>query len=78
MVGLWHYSIPGLFLLAQFCLGILVALTNLVNNSVLLYMSDEVMQSSCDNSTDEGNKMLKFCSLFSCSSLISYCHVILF
>ncbi|XP_017252550.1 piezo-type mechanosensitive ion channel homolog isoform X2 [Daucus carota subsp. sativus] len=53
MVGLWHYSIPGLFLLAQFCLGILVALTNLVNNSVLLYMSDEVMQSSCDNSTDE-------------------------
>ncbi|KAK1398972.1 piezo-type mechanosensitive ion channel-like [Heracleum sosnowskyi] len=53
MVGLWHYSIPGLFLLAQFCLGVLVALNNLVNNSVLLYLSYEGMQSSCDNSTDE-------------------------
>lgn len=35
MVGLWHYPIPGFFLLAQFCLGILVALGNLVNNSVI-------------------------------------------
>lgn len=58
MVGLWHYSIPGLFLLAQFCLGILVALNNLVNNSVFLYMSDEGRQSSRDNSMDEGNEML--------------------
>lgn len=41
MVGLWHYSIPALFLLAQFCLGILVALVNLVNNSVFLYLNDE-------------------------------------
>ncbi|KAL8092740.1 hypothetical protein AgCh_034845 [Apium graveolens] len=53
MVGLWHYSIPGLFLLAQFCLGILVALNNLVNNSVFHYMSDEGRQTSRDNSTDE-------------------------
>nr|XP_017241510.1 PREDICTED: piezo-type mechanosensitive ion channel homolog isoform X4 [Daucus carota subsp. sativus] len=56
MVGLWHYSIPGLFLLAQFCLGILVALNNLVNNSVFLYMSDEARQSSRNNSTDEGRE----------------------
>ncbi|PNY05730.1 protein FAM38B, partial [Trifolium pratense] len=42
MVGLWHYPIPGFFLLAQFCLGILVALGNLVNNSVFLCLSDEV------------------------------------
>ncbi|GLU07492.1 hypothetical protein SLE2022_244480 [Rubroshorea leprosula] len=41
MVGLWHYPIPGFFLLAQFCLGILVALVNLVNNSVFLYLTDE-------------------------------------
>ncbi|XP_076898654.1 piezo-type mechanosensitive ion channel homolog isoform X1 [Bidens hawaiensis] len=41
MVGLWHYSIPGFFILAQFCLGVLVALGNLVNNSVFLYISDE-------------------------------------
>ncbi|KAI7757816.1 hypothetical protein M8C21_027175, partial [Ambrosia artemisiifolia] len=41
MVGLWHYPIPGFFLLAQFCLGVLVALGNLVNNSVFLYISDE-------------------------------------
>lgn len=54
MVGLWHYSIPGLFLLAQFCLGILVALGNLVNNSVFLYISDEDRQSSSDNTTEEG------------------------
>ncbi|XP_057423805.1 piezo-type mechanosensitive ion channel homolog isoform X2 [Lotus japonicus] len=49
MVGLWHYPIPGFFLLAQFCLGILVALGNLVNNSVFLYLSDEGGQSSNDN-----------------------------
>ncbi|KAK9055797.1 hypothetical protein SSX86_026882 [Deinandra increscens subsp. villosa] len=41
MIGLWHYPIPGFFILAQFCLGVLVALGNLVNNSVFLYISDE-------------------------------------
>jgi len=56
MVGLWHYPLPGLFLLAQFCLGILVALGNLVNNSVFLYLSDEGNGSSNDNSTVEGNE----------------------
>ncbi|XP_022992489.1 piezo-type mechanosensitive ion channel homolog [Cucurbita maxima] len=49
MVGLWHYPIPGFFLLAQFCLGILVALVNLVNNSVFLCVSDEDERSSNDN-----------------------------
>ncbi|KAG5051849.1 hypothetical protein JHK87_004047 [Glycine soja] len=51
MVGLWHYPIPGFFLLAQFCLGILVALGNLVNNSVFLCLSDEGGQSSNDFSS---------------------------
>ncbi|XP_027936634.1 piezo-type mechanosensitive ion channel homolog isoform X1 [Vigna unguiculata] len=51
MVGLWHYPIPGFFLLAQFCLGILVALGNLVNNSVFLCVSDESGQSSNDYSS---------------------------
>ncbi|RDX99269.1 Piezo-type mechanosensitive ion channel-like protein, partial [Mucuna pruriens] len=51
MVGLWHYPIPGFFLLAQFCLGILVALGNLVNNSVFLCLSDEGGQSSNDYSS---------------------------
>ncbi|KAK7392390.1 hypothetical protein VNO78_20827 [Psophocarpus tetragonolobus] len=51
MVGLWHYPIPGFFLLAQFCLGILVALGNLVNNSVFLCLSDEGAQSSNDRSS---------------------------
>lgn len=41
LVGLWHYSIPGLFLLAQFGLGVLVAVGNLVNNSVFTYLSNE-------------------------------------
>ncbi|XP_050265819.1 piezo-type mechanosensitive ion channel homolog [Quercus robur] len=53
MVGLWHYPIPGFFLLAQFCLGILVALGNLVNNSVFLCLSDEHGQPSNQNSTAE-------------------------
>ncbi|CAN6452751.1 unnamed protein product [Victoria cruziana] len=50
-VGLWHYPIPGFFLLAQFCLGILVAMGNLVNNSVFLYLSDGDAQASSDDST---------------------------
>ncbi|CAL5353858.1 unnamed protein product [Camellia sinensis] len=53
MVGLWHYPVPGFFLLAQFCLGILVALGNLVSNSVFLYLSDEDGRSSNDNCTVE-------------------------
>ncbi|XP_031401099.1 piezo-type mechanosensitive ion channel homolog isoform X1 [Punica granatum] len=44
MVGLWHYPIPGFFLLAQFCLGVLVAMGNLVNNSVFLCLSEEYGQ----------------------------------
>uniref|UniRef100_A0A0D9V196 Piezo non-specific cation channel R-Ras-binding domain-containing protein n=1 Tax=Leersia perrieri TaxID=77586 RepID=A0A0D9V196_9ORYZ len=48
-IGLWHYSIPGLFLLAQFCLGVFVALCNLVNNSVFLYMTTEGGASSSDD-----------------------------
>ncbi|KAJ9543235.1 hypothetical protein OSB04_022942 [Centaurea solstitialis] len=48
-VGLWHYPFPGFFILAQFGLGVLVSLVNLVNNSVFLYISDEVHQ------TDDGD-----------------------
>ncbi|XP_039810070.1 piezo-type mechanosensitive ion channel homolog isoform X2 [Panicum virgatum] len=48
-VGLWHYSIPGLFLLAQFCLGVFVALCNLVNNSVFLYVQSMDGPSSSDD-----------------------------
>lgn len=55
MVGLWHYTIPGFFLLAQFGLGMLVALGNLVNNSVFLYLSEESSRSSNDRSYAEGN-----------------------
>ncbi|XP_062086347.1 piezo-type mechanosensitive ion channel homolog isoform X1 [Humulus lupulus] len=56
MVGLWHHPVPGFFLLAQFCLGILVALGNLVNNSVFLYLSDEDRRSSNDNNVVEGRQ----------------------
>uniref|UniRef100_A0ACD5VI83 Uncharacterized protein n=1 Tax=Avena sativa TaxID=4498 RepID=A0ACD5VI83_AVESA len=48
-IGLWHYSIPGLFLLAQFCLGVFVALCNLVNNSVFHYLTSEERPSSSDD-----------------------------
>ncbi|GFQ02354.1 piezo-type mechanosensitive ion channel homolog [Phtheirospermum japonicum] len=53
MVGLWHYPIPGFFLLAQFCLGILVALGNLVNNSVFLCLSNEERRLSSENLIEE-------------------------
>jgi len=56
LVGFWHYSIPGLFLLAQFGLGVLVAVGNLVNNSVFIYLSND---HSCipngGDQTTEGN-----------------------
>ncbi|KAJ1417088.1 putative piezo-type mechanosensitive ion channel-like protein isoform [Sesbania bispinosa] len=39
-IGLWHYPIPGYYLLAQFGLGFLVAVCNLVNSSVLLCITD--------------------------------------
>lgn len=57
MVGLWHYPIPGFFLLAQFCLGILVALGNLVNSSVILCVSNEERRFSNENETEEGNTL---------------------
>lgn len=61
MVGLWHYPIPGFFLLAQFCLGILIALGNLVNNTVFLCVSDEEWQSSNNNYTEEGRCQISWC-----------------
>ncbi|RLM93993.1 hypothetical protein C2845_PM08G14910 [Panicum miliaceum] len=53
-VGLWHYSIPGLFLLAQFCLGVFVALCNLVNNSIFLYVQTVDGASSSDDHLIDG------------------------
>ncbi|XP_015570622.2 piezo-type mechanosensitive ion channel homolog [Ricinus communis] len=58
-IGLWHYPIPGFYLLAQFCLGVLVALGNLVNNSVFLYLSDGDRESSCDDFTVEESEETK-------------------
>ncbi|XP_073309435.1 piezo-type mechanosensitive ion channel homolog isoform X2 [Primulina huaijiensis] len=59
MIGLWHYPIPGFFLLAQFFLGGLVAIGNLVNNSVFLCMSNEERQSSNENETEGVKKDAK-------------------
>ena len=56
-IGLWHYPIPGLYLLAQFGLGVLVAMGNLVNNSVFAYLSEGGVSSTNDDSIVEGNKM---------------------
>lgn len=58
MVGLWHYPIPGFFLLAQFCLGFLIALGNLVNNSVFLCLSSEERRFSNENKTEEGTMLI--------------------
>ncbi|CAN1124338.1 Piezo-type mechanosensitive ion channel homolog [Linum perenne] len=60
-IGLWHYPIPGFYLFAQFCLGVLVALGNLVNNSVFQYLSDLGVQYSKHDSSIEdrdGSKVL--------------------
>ncbi|KAI3732422.1 hypothetical protein L1987_63627 [Smallanthus sonchifolius] len=59
MVGLWHYPFPGFFILAQFGLGVLVALVNLVNNSVFLYISDEVNQTSNKDPTPKAKEETK-------------------
>ncbi|KAF3962629.1 hypothetical protein CMV_012877 [Castanea mollissima] len=58
-IGLWHYPIPGFFLLAQFGLGGFVALCNLVNNSVFLYLSDGNGQSSNEDSSFEEKEETK-------------------
>ena len=55
-IGLWHYPIPGFFLFAQFGLGGFVAMCNLVNNSVFLYLSDGNGQSSNEDSSFEGEE----------------------
>ncbi|XP_072996398.1 piezo-type mechanosensitive ion channel homolog isoform X2 [Typha latifolia] len=52
-IGLWHYPVPGLYLFAQYCLGVFVALCNLVNNSVFLYLSDDNRQLPTDDDTIE-------------------------
>ncbi|PIA39355.1 hypothetical protein AQUCO_02600068v1 [Aquilegia coerulea] len=58
-IGFWHYPIPGFFLLAQFGLGFLVAVGNLVNNSVFLYLSGDEGQSSSDDCTIEEKEETK-------------------
>ncbi|MFS7904794.1 hypothetical protein Hanom_Chr01g00040231 [Helianthus anomalus] len=64
MVGLWHYPIPGFFIPAQFCLGVLVTLGNLVNNSVFVYISDEEDRpASNGDASQEGDTLL---DLFTC------------
>ncbi|XP_048137346.1 piezo-type mechanosensitive ion channel homolog isoform X2 [Rhodamnia argentea] len=57
--GLWHYPIPGFYLLAQFCLGILVAMANLVNSSVFLFLSNQDRQLGNDNHTVEDEEEMK-------------------
>ncbi|KAF7805147.1 piezo-type mechanosensitive ion channel-like protein isoform X1 [Senna tora] len=52
-IGLWQYPIPGFYLLAQFGLGVLIAMCNLVNNSLLLSVTDEEEQSATDDSVVE-------------------------
>lgn len=53
-IGLWHYPIPGFYLLAQFGLGVLIALCNLVSNSMLFSVIDEEEQSATNESFVEG------------------------
>lgn len=59
-IGFWHYPIPGLFLLAQFFLGVLVAIGNLVNNSVFQYFDEGDCPSNndCQEEDKEDTKVL--------------------
>lgn len=54
LVGLWRYTTPGYFLLAQFGLGVLIAVGNLVNNSVFTYLSNETGDFPNGDHTIEG------------------------
>lgn len=56
-IGLWHYPTPGFYLLAQFGLGVFIAMCNLVNNSLLLSVTDEEEQSTTDDSVVKGEKI---------------------
>ncbi|KAG0449412.1 hypothetical protein HPP92_027321, partial [Vanilla planifolia] len=69
-IGLWHYPIPGLFLFAQFCLGVFVAICNLVNNSVFVYLSNEEDRPVNDDTTAEG-KLIKENVIYSSSKYLS-------
>lgn len=40
MIGLWHYSTPGLFIFAQYSLGILVATDIFVSNNIAHSVSE--------------------------------------
>uniref|UniRef100_A0A2N9ELV3 Piezo-type mechanosensitive ion channel homolog domain-containing protein n=1 Tax=Fagus sylvatica TaxID=28930 RepID=A0A2N9ELV3_FAGSY len=76
-IGLWHYPIPGFYLLAQFGLGVLVAMGNLVNNSVFLYLSDGNGQSLNEDDCveDWGCKIglcHRICIFFSHDTLASH------
>lgn len=53
-IGLWRYPVPGFYLLAQFGLGVLVAMGNLVNSSVFLSLSDGDREFVDENQTGEG------------------------
>lgn len=39
-IGLWHYVTPGLYIFAQFALGVLVATDIFVSNVVMRNMSE--------------------------------------
>ncbi|XP_025982938.2 piezo-type mechanosensitive ion channel homolog [Glycine max] len=57
-IGLWHYPIPGYYLLAQFGLGFLVAMCNLVNSSVLLCITDQEQLTADESVVEEEEETL--------------------
>ncbi|OIW17512.1 hypothetical protein TanjilG_22624 [Lupinus angustifolius] len=70
-IGLWHYPIPGYYLLAQFGLGFLVAMCNVVNSSVLLLITDQG-QLRTDESLVEERKMISFLNVIRWNFLSVY------
>ena len=55
-IGLWHYSKPGLYLLAQFFPAILLTMGNLVNSTVFSYLIDGDGQPKYRNLAAQGRK----------------------
>ncbi|KAL9235075.1 hypothetical protein vseg_009871 [Gypsophila vaccaria] len=72
-LGLWHYSSPGLYLFAQFCLGGLVAVGNLVNSSVFFCLPDGADGSFSDDSTLEEKEETKVLIVATIVWLFSKC-----
>ncbi|BBN02016.1 piezo-type mechanosensitive ion channel component 1/2 [Marchantia polymorpha subsp. ruderalis] len=68
-IGLWHYSTPGLFIFAQFALGVLVATDIFVSNVIIQSMSETDSPNEDQGLAEEDNEDWKVLIL----AVIAWC-----